>query len=332
MVNAVPDALRTPLLDSLNCQVPIMLAGMGGVSRHALAAAVTNAGGFGVLGMVREPVSRIAQEVKALRQLTDGPFAINLIPAATESARLKEQIDTCLSLGVERFVLFWEVDAPLVRFLKSEGKQVIYQVGHQRDADQALAAGADVLIAQGHEAGGHVRGTTATHSLLPQLVANSDVPVVASGGIASGQGLASALALGAQGVSLGTAFLATHEANAHAHHKQRVVAAGADDTVHTSLFSGNWHEAAPVRVLHNAITRGEIKPTEKQQIIGEQDGEPVYRFSTDSPLADASGDLDQMALYCGQSCGQIQHLCSASQRLHELVSQATAVYRSNTGP
>lgn len=320
-------ALDTPLLEILGCRVPVMLAGMGGVARHELAAAVSRAGGFGCMGMVREPVSRIEAEVAAYRQLSDRPFAINLIPAATEPALLREQVAICLRLRIPAMTLFWDVDTQLVRHLKAEGLLVIHQVGDRHNAAQALEAGADVLIAQGVEAGGHVHGLTATLALLPEIVAMSPVPVVASGGIANGNTLVAALALGAQGVSCGTAFLATHEANAHVHHKERIVAADAGDTVYSTRFFRNWHVPAPVRVLENAVTRGELdKLYRKQQspIIGQQDGAPVFLFSTDSPLRDASGDIDSMAIYAGQSCGQVKSVCSAAERLRQIVREAEA--------
>lgn len=320
---ALPTALRTPLLDVLGCEVPILLAGMGGVSRHRLAVAVARAGGFGVLGLVREPVERVRAEVTALQAQWPGRFAVNLIPAATEQALLKAQVAACLSLQVPAMVLFWEVDQALIRHLKAEGVQVIHQVGSRYDAERALAAGADVLIAQGHEAGGHVRGTSGTFTLLAQLADDSPVPVVASGGIGSGQALVAALALGAQGASLGTALLATHEANAHLHHKQRVVQADADETCYTTCFHRNWPEPAPVRVLRNAVVAGHHDDTATMDtVIGEQDGQPVYRFSTDSPLADATGDVDDMALYCGQSCGQVNDLCSVEERLRRILDEA----------
>lgn len=321
----LPAALRTPLLQTLGCRAPVLLAGMGGVARHELAAAVCNAGGFGVMGMVREPVERINFEVEALRDRTGAAFGVNLIPAATDAAHLRNQVAACLSLAVPAMVLFWDVDVDLVRHLKAEGVQVIHQVGSQRDADAALEAGADVLIVQGHEAGGHVRGKSSTLSLLPQIVSRSPVPVVASGGIASGGALVAALALGAQGVSVGTAFLATHEANAHLHHKQRVVRAGADDTRHTTRFSRNWHEPAPVRVLSNAVTNGLYDDAAPETVIGQQDGQDVFLFSTDSPLADASGKIDDMALYCGESCGQFANLCSAEERMNTIVEEARRV-------
>ncbi|ASK34544.1 NAD(P)H-dependent flavin oxidoreductase [Alloalcanivorax mobilis] len=318
-------ALHTPLCDLLGCEWPIMLAGMGGVARHRLAAAVSHAGGFGVLGMVREPAERIAREIDALRGEGVERFAINLIPAATERTLLHAQVDLCIRKAVPWMALFWEVDHDLVRHLKAEGIRVIHQVGHRQDAERALRAGADVLIAQGYEAGGHVRGETGILPLLSDLVPLSPVPVVASGGIADGRGLAAALALGAQGVSLGSAFLATHESNAHDHHKFRLLQARAEDTVHTRRFNRNWHEDAPVRVLTNRVTRGEyddLKANGIAEIIGEQDGKPVYLFSTDSPLADATGELDDMALYAGQSCSRINALTSARERITTLIEEA----------
>ncbi|MHB0774824.1 NAD(P)H-dependent flavin oxidoreductase [Halomonas sp. WWR20] len=316
------DALRTPLLECLGCEVPILLAGMGGVSRHPLALAVARAGGFGVLGLVREPVERVRTEVTAFQAQCNARFAVNLIPAATDRALLKAQVEACLALQVPAMVLFWDVDQALVRHLKEEGVQVIHQVGSRHDAERALTAGADVLIVQGHEAGGHVRGTTSVFTLLPQLAADSPVPLVASGGIGSGQALVAALALGAQGVSLGSALLATHEANAHDHHKQRIVQAGADETCYTTRFRRNWHEPAPVRVLRNAVLEGKYVGAHPDTVIGEQDGQPVYLFSTDSPLADATGQIDDMALYCGQSCGQVRGLCSAEERICRILDEA----------
>ncbi|AFT71313.1 2-nitropropane dioxygenase, putative [Alloalcanivorax dieselolei B5] len=320
-----PPALRTPLCDHLGCTFPILLAGMGGVARHRLAAAVCRAGGFGVLGMVREPVERIRNEIQALRQLTDKPFAVNLIPAATERALLRQQVQICVTLQVPFVVLFWDVDSALIRHLTGEGVRVIHQVGSPWDAELAIDAGAEVIIAQGWEAGGHVRGQVGTLSLLAELIPSCPVPVVASGGIANGRSLVAALALGAQGASLGSAFLATEEANAHVHHQQRLIQAGADDTVHCHHFSRNWHEPAPVRVLRNRVTRGEyedLRHSDISEIIGEQDGQPVYLFSTDSPLADARGELDDMALYAGQSCGQIHQMLTAEQRLNRIIEEA----------
>lgn len=320
------DRVQTVLCQQLGCRYPIMLAGMGGVARHRLAAAVSNAGGYGVLGMVREPVERLRYEVSAMRRLTDKPFAVNLIPAATPRQQLMEQIDACRALAVETLVFFWDVDRPLIDAVRQDGFRVIHQVGTERAAEQALKAGVDALIVQGHEAGGHVHGLTSTLALLAPVVAMSDVPVAASGGMASGPSIAAALAVGAQAVSLGSAFLTTHEANAHHHHKRRVVQARVDDTCYTTRFARNWPIAAPVRVLENAVTRGDYDRTEDpNHILGSQDNEPVYLFSTDSPLADAEGRVDDMALYCGQSCGQVSDIVSAGQRIENLMREVASV-------
>lgn len=321
----VVPTLHTPLCDLLGCRWPILLAGMGGVARHRLAGAVARAGGFAVLGMVREPPERIRAEVDALRALGVERFAVNLIPAATDPALLEQQVKTCLRLKVPWMALFWEVDVPLIGRLKEAGVGVLHQIGGANDARAAVQAGADVLIAQGMEAGGHVRGEMSTFSLLGELVPWSPVPVVASGGIADGRGLAAALALGAQGVSLGSALLATHESNAHDHHKMRLVSARGEDTVHTRAFDRNWHQAAPVRVLHNRVTRGEYDDLKRRgisEIIGEQDGQPVYLFSTDSPLVGATGELDDMALYAGQACGLINRIDAASERMEWILRDA----------
>lgn len=318
---AAPETPRTALCQLLGCRLPILLAGMGGVSRHRLAAAVSAAGGFGVLGMVREPVSRIRAEIAALRNLSQAPFGLNLIPAATPPDLLEQQVQACLSLDVECFVLFWDVDHKLVQRLKGEGCRVIHQIGSRDDARAALDAGVDALILQGHEAGGHVRAERPWREMLPDVIAISDVPVAVSGGIGHGRDIADALSRGAAGVSLGTALLTTEESNAHSHHKQRVVAAAATDTVHTMRFQRNWLTPAPVRVLRNRVTDGLRDGESTDTVIGHQDGEPVYLFSTDSPLQGARGELDDMALYAGSSCGDIDDILATEQRLEHLLQQ-----------
>ena len=248
--------LRTPLCDMLGCDVPVLLAGMGGVSRWELVAAVANAGGYGILGMVREDPDLIVEEVTALRAATDRPFAVNLIPAATEPALLDAQITRCLELGVTAFSFFWDVVPEAVARVKRAGCLVLHQVGTEDAARQAEEAGADVIIAQGVEAGGHVHGRSPTFSLTEAILAKTDLPVVASGGIVSACGLAKALTKGASGVQCGTAFLATEESFAHPYHKSRLAEANADDTVLTDAFVLNWPKGAAVRVIGNSVTAG----------------------------------------------------------------------------
>src|SRR5690606_3562073 len=150
---------------------------------------------------------------------TDRPFAVNLIPAATDPDLLEAQIDRCLALGVGAFSFFWDVLPEVIARVKAAGCLVQHQVGPVEAARAAEAAGADVLIAQGIEAGGHVHGRVGAFALAAELLRATSLPVVVSGGIADGRGLAAALAMGAAGVQCGTAFLATDEAFAHEYHK-----------------------------------------------------------------------------------------------------------------
>lgn len=323
--------LSTALCDLLGCRYPVLQAGMGGVARAELAAAVAEAGGYGFLGMVRESPQLISSEIAAVRDRTDKPFGVNLIPAATDPGLFAEELAVCLERRVPSLCFFWEVDAEAVARAKAAGCRVLYQVGSVAEARAAEAAGADAVIAQGFEAGGHVRGSITSLVLLPQVAAAVSVPVVASGGFASGESLVAALALGAQGIHCGTAFLATEESFAHDYHKQRVVAAGSDDTVHTDAFAINWPPASPVRVIANSITdtlgvrlHGYRAGDFEQQEVARDDGRPLYRFSTDSPLRSTAGDLEALALYAGQVTGSIDDVVPAAVRVAQIVSAARA--------
>lgn len=317
-------SLYTPLTDILGCQFPILCAGMGGVARHRLAAAVSNAGGFGCLGMVREQPEFIREEVRRYRAMSDKPFAVNLIPAATNPMLLKQQINECIALEVQHIVFFWDVDSVLIKICKNNGIHVIHQIGNVRDAYKAVEAGADILIVQGIEAGGHVRGDVSLFGLLPEIVSMSPVPVIAAGGITTGAGMVAAMALGAQGVSCGTLFLATTESNAHDMHKGKVLNAHAADTILCYDFHRNWPMRAAVRVLKNSITQSPTHSYEgsQDQPIGNQDGLPIYPLSTDSPLRGAIGDLEAMALYCGQGCGAITSIKHPGIVIKDLMQQA----------
>lgn len=334
-------ALRTPLCDLLGCDVPILLAGMGGVSRWELAAAVANAGGFGMLGMVREAPSLIIEEVRALRRATDRPFAVNVIPAATEPRLLEAQIATCLDFGVPAFAFFWDVMPEVVARVKHAGCLVLHQVGTLAAARQAEKAGVDVIIAQGVGAGGHVHGRLPVFDLTRQVLDSVSVPVVATGGLADGRDLAAALSMGAAGLQYGTAFLATEESFAHPYHKARVVAAGAADTVLTDVFVLNWPKGAAVRVIGNSVTDalggnllGHDPDTLPRIPIARDGDQPRLRFSTDSPLRTTTGELEEMALYAGTGAGQIDGVVPAADRLGAIADMAAAILscgRRDTG-
>lgn len=329
MIGKPGETLHTPLCDLLGCDVPILLAGMGGVSHWELAAAVAAAGGYPTLGMVREAPDLIESEVRALRGATNRPFAVNLIPAATDPDLLDAQITRCLDLGVGAFSFFWDVVPQAIMRVKAAGCLVVHQVGTLAAARAAEAAGADVLIAQGIEAGGHVHGRSGAFALSGEILSGTDLPVVVSGGIADGAGLAAALAMGAGGVHVGTAFLATEESFAHPYHKSRIVAARGSDTVLTDAFVLNWPRGAAVRVLANSVTDAlgtrlmNHDPDELPRETIAWDGDaPRLRFSTDSPLRTTTGDLEAMALYAGQGAGLIHDIPPAGERLRAMVSEA----------
>jgi nitronate monooxygenase len=333
------DPLSNPLTRLLGCDVPVLLAGMGGVAHWELAAAVANAGGYGMLGMVREPVSLITSEVTALRAATDRPFAVNLIPSATDPTLLNTQIACCLDLAVPALTFFWDVVPAAVDRVKRAGALVLHQVGSLRAARDAEAAGADVLIAQGVGAGGHVHGRRPTWDLTAGILAQTRLPVVASGGLATGTDLARALGLGAAGIQCGTAFLATEESFAHPYHKDRVVQARPGDTVLTDVFVLNWPKGAAVRVLQNSVTRaldghylGHDPATLPREAIAMDNGQPLLRFSTDSPMRHTTGDLEAMALYAGEGVAAIHTVLPAADRLAQIVAEARRVLASRAAP
>lgn len=310
--------------DLLGCTVPVVLAGMGGVARSELVAAAGAAGGFGFLGMVREPVALIEREVGLVRAAGLSAFGVNIIPAATERGLLERQLDAIIDLKVPVVELFWDIDTRVVDRLRDAGIVVVYQVGSVGEAMAAERAGAQIIVAQGVEAGGHVRGVMPLRELLPGVVRAVSVPVLAAGGLAQGADMAVAMALGAEGVVLGTALMATHEAFAHPYHQQRLVEAAASDTVLTGSFHINWPPNAPVRVLRSPVTAlgaGDVAP----QQIGEEQGRPIYLFSTDSPLKSTTGDYASMALYAGNGVGSISSIVPAGERIADLLAQAEQV-------
>ena len=323
-----PD-MRTPLCDILGCRYPILQAGMDGVARAELVAAVAQSGGYGFLGMVRESPELIAREIDAVWGKTDRPFGVNLIPAATDPALLDGELTVCFDRKAHSLCFFWSVHADVVACAKDSACLVLYQVGSVEDAVAAEEAGADVIIAQGLEAGGHVHVTVSSLVLLPQIVRAVSIPVVGSGGFASGESLIAALALGAQGIHCGTAFLATEESFAHDYHKTQVVAAGLKNTVHTDAFAINWPPNSPVRVIANRLTDGlgqRLFGYRAEDIPREPitDGRPIYKVSTDSRLRTTTGDLEFLALFAGQVPGAVETVPNAAARITQIVGSARA--------
>jgi NAD(P)H-dependent flavin oxidoreductase YrpB (nitropropane dioxygenase family) len=225
------------MVDFRELQAPIVQAGMGAAARHELAAAVSEAGGLGTIGGAR---GRIAEELAVARKLTGRPIAVNLI------LHLLRPGDVQAARDADVIVTFWGEPCRL-----APGTWV-HQCGSVEEARAAEAAGADAVIAQGVEAGGHVRGTTPLLDLIESVCAAVKVPVLAAGGIVEQGDVREALDAGAVAAVLGTRFLLSDESRAHSEYKQRCLEA--DSTVLTELFGLGWAEA-PHRVIPNAATR-----------------------------------------------------------------------------
>jgi NAD(P)H-dependent flavin oxidoreductase YrpB (nitropropane dioxygenase family) len=219
----------------------------------------------------------------------------------------------------------WGVEPELVERAHAAGCLVIAQAGEVGEGQAAVEAGADALIAQGVEAGGHVQGTTPLLDLVAWL--GGDVPVIAAGGIVDADGLREAQAAGAEGVVMGTRFLATPEADVHAEYADRLLAAGADDTVLTYLFDGGWPGAAH-RVLRNSTYRtwqdaGHPVPGARPnegEIVAETDGEPIARYAADEPHRSTTGEIEAMCLYAGRGVGGITTVEPAAEIVARMVS------------
>jgi len=337
--------LHTRLCDLLGIEYPILCAGMGGVAGPDLVAAVSNAGGLGVLGASVTP-ERIVELAARTRELTDRLFGANVIiadledPDLTDEDRsfIEDQIGAVLSSGAAVLVLFWGPVDEFVASAHEVGVKVVPQVGSVEEAERAVVAGVDAVIAQGFEAGGHVRGTTPIWELLPATVqAVAPVPVLAAGGIGDGVGLARAISLGAQGVSLGTRFVASEEGWAHPGYKQRIVAATSADLFYGDLFTVFWPPPSPHRVIRNKIYEewdAAGRPPEGQRpgegtSIGTRvmwDGQIAEwpRYATGAAGPEFEGDLDYAPLWAGESVDVVNDVRPAGEIVRDLVRDAEA--------
>jgi nitronate monooxygenase len=322
----------TQLCRAIGVEHPIFSAGIGAAAGAELAAAVSNAGGCGVLGTASLPGKFVRAQIQRLKMLTTRPFGVNIVLPLLR----RGQLEACFDERVPILVLFWGDAAPYVAEAHERGMKVFLQVGSVQEAVAGAQAGVDAVIAQGFEAGGHVKGTTTLAVLVPAVVDAVDpLPVIASGGIADGRGLVAALSLGAQGVSMGTRFLVSTEANASSAYKERVISAKAEDAILVEHFDAGWLNA-PHRVLRNAsIAQWETagRPASGQRpadgtVLGimQSGGTTVDipSYSAYLPEPDVTADIEQMALYAGQSCSLIDAVQPAAEIVAEIVRGASA--------
>jgi NAD(P)H-dependent flavin oxidoreductase YrpB (nitropropane dioxygenase family) len=323
--------MKTDLCERLGIELPIIQAPMGGAVGPALAAAVSNAGGLGMLVLWRADIDMVRRQIREMRALTSRPFGVNLNLEFPQEERLA----VCLDERVPVISFFWRDPSALVPRAKASGAIVLHTVGSAADAKRAVECGVDIVVAQGWEAGGHVRGTVATMPLVPAVVdAVSPTPVVAAGGVADGRGLAAALALGASGAWIGTRFLASHEAAIHPRYRERLLQANENDTVFVeNLFDIRWPNA-PHRVLRNqTVDAWEAagrppsgkRPGEGEVIASSRSSGPIVRYQSYTPGADAEGDIDALSLWAGQSVGLVSKLESAGDIVREIADEARLI-------
>ena len=314
--------------ERLGIQVPIIQAPVGNISTPELAAAVSNAGGLGMIGVSGMPLDRVKARLRTTAELTGRPFGANVILAISPP----EAVDAVLGAGVKILSLFWGEPAPFVERARQAGALVLSTVGTAREAREAVAAGVDIVVAQGWEAGGHVRGTVSTLALVPRVVDEVDpVPVIAAGGIADGRGVAAVLALGAAAAWIGTRFVCAEESAAHPAYQKLLADAAETDTVYSTLFDQGWPHA-PHRTLRNSTMRawqdaGEpapgARPGEDEVVAGGHDGTEIRRYAVSPPsVAVTTGEPEAMALYAGQGVGLITHPEPAADIVRCLMREA----------
>lgn len=312
--------LRTRLTEILECEHPVMLAGMGGVSYADLVAAVSSAGGFGTLGAAPMGLDRMKHEMELVRAKTDRPFGVDLLTALPGD--MEAQVEAIIAGGASVFVAGLGVPREVIELCHSRGVLVVNMCGKVRHAVAAVAAGCDIVVAQGTEAGGHT-GTVATLPLVPQIVdaVGHLVPVVAAGGISDGRGLAAALVLGADGVWIGTRFIATPEAHVVSGYREAILAGRDDDTVITRAYTGKT-----LRAIRNAYTGHFESHPEELEPFPQQIGRSLNDGAMHLGAApDVAGiDPDKECYAAGQGLGAIDEVVPAALLVHRIIEQAEA--------
>lgn len=314
--------MRTRLTELLEIDAPVMLAGMGGVSYSHLVTAVSEAGGFGCIGAGAMSDEQMVEEIEAVAAATDKPFGVDLLTAMPGD--LAAQVQSIIDGGAKVFVAALGVPADVISMCHEAEVLVANMCGKVSHAVRAVDAGCDLVIAQGTEAGGHT-GKVATMPLVPQIVdAVSDrVPVAAAGGIYDGRGLAAALALGADGVWMGTRFIATHEARAVTGFKDRILGAREDQTTISRAYSGKTMRVIAGTYTHDweKARAEELKPFPEQMVTSITEG--ALHMGGDETTPDV--DPEKECYPAGQVVGGIDDLMSARDVVRSVVSEAEAV-------
>lgn len=321
--------LQTRICDLLGVTHPIVLGGMGGGHTAApLVAAVSNAGGFGTLGVTGFSAASVQEQIAAIRAATDKPFGVNFLLFLIQEAALTAALESCPPVVSFAWPRPDQDLRPYVRRVHDAGSLAMHMAAEVAEAVRAAEAGVDVIVAQGTEGGGHV-GWMASMALVPMVVeAVAPIPVLAAGGIADGRGLAAALALGAEGVLLGTRFLATVESPLHPNFKQAIVRSDGHDTTLTEIpdiASGNIWPGAMARTLRNRFV---------EQWAGREWALRQQAHAAGAALLAArrAGDADHAALFIGQDAGLIDSVVPAAEVIARMVAEAERIIADRLHP
>lgn len=320
---------------SMGLRYPVFQAHVGSIAGPELAAAVSEAGGMGALALTWTSPAEARRLVECVRAKTGRPLQANFV-LAFETRSLA----TALEAGARVITFSWGLPGNEIPLVQSFGARFGVQATTVDGARRALDLGADFLICQGVEAGGHVQATQSLWDVLPVIVeAAKPVPVIAAGGIGNGQKIASALVLGASGVMLGTRFVATRESLAHEFYKRRLVEARANDTALTVCFDGGWPQAAH-RVLRNSTLESweaagcpsvGRRPDEGERIACDSAGQEFHRYDDTPPKATMTGNLEAMCLYAGTGCDSIHDVPSARELVERLWQECEAAMLAPPG-
>jgi enoyl-[acyl-carrier protein] reductase II len=309
---------KTEICEIFGIQYPIILGGMVWVGKSALVAAVSDAGGLGLLGTGGMPIDEIIMEIERVKQRTSKPFGVN-IPLVRPDA--EEMINVSIDKGASVISTGSGSPKKFTRMIKDRGQKVMHVVSSVSFAEKCADVGVDVIVAEGYEAGGHNGfDETTTMALTPQIVNAVDIPVVAAGGISDGRGFVAALALGAKGVQMGTRFLATHESAAHPDVKQAVINLKDNGTCITGRTT-----VGPTRSIRNRFTdmivEAEKKGTPPEKLFEMVGGERSVK-------AFIEGDCVEGSVYCGQIAGNFRELKGAREVIDDIIKEAERIVDS----
>jgi nitronate monooxygenase/enoyl-[acyl-carrier protein] reductase II len=312
--------IHTPICELLNVRVPVIQAGMGGFTSAELVAAVTNAGGLGTLGAASRPPEDFQRHLARLGDLTSGSFSVNHAITVIDETSFQAGLDA----HPKAVTLALDHPRDYVARVHDAGALVMHQVTTVQQAEAAAEQGVDIVIAQGGEAGGY-GGVVSTMPLVPQVVdAVRPLPVVAAGGITDGRGLAAALMLGAQGVCIGTRFLATQESPIVDSWKQAIIGAAAQDAVKADV----WNDIAPGMGTtgYGTTIRALRTPFLDEWSAKREDAlQQMSRIREELAKASEAGRFHDLMIFGGQSAGAIHDLPSAADVVTKIAEEAEAV-------